>query len=97
MLKNGVLFLYLCCFAGILSAESLRTEQLAATCLSCHPVRAKEGSAIISLFGRSFDTNRQTLLDYRSGVRSGKLMNQISQGLSERQINRLSEYFSQKP
>lgn len=78
-------------------AEPLRTGQLAATCLSCHPVAAKEGSAIISLFGRSYETNRQALLDYRSGVRSGKLMNQISQGLSYRQIERLSDYFSQKP
>ena len=89
-----ILWLLLICYVPITQADDLRIQQLAATCLSCHPRQADNSSAIISLYGRQAALTQQALLAFRNNERSGKVMPQLSKGLSLPQIDRLSNYFA---
>jgi cytochrome c553 len=75
---------------------ALYLSSLAANCASCHPASspgaAPEG--IPSLAGLPRDALAKSLLEFKSGARPATVMQQISKGFSDAQIDALAGYLA---
>lgn len=73
-------------------------EELATECIACH---GEAGNAPMDpmypkLAGQHYDYLVRSLRQYRSGEIDNPMMNQIAEGLSDREIRDLSEYFARQ-
>jgi sulfide dehydrogenase cytochrome subunit len=81
-------------------AQALYTRSLAATCANCHGTdgRAVAGSAAVALAGMPRERIVAQLQAFRSGARPATVMQQLSKGYSDAQIEQIAAYFAaQKP
>jgi cytochrome c553 len=74
----------------------LRVRSLAAGCAPCHGTdgRATSGALVPGLAGRPAADLTEQMKGFKSGARAGTVMPQLAKGYSDRQIERLSAYFS---
>ena len=80
--------------------QALYLQSLAATCAACHGTngRAVAGPGLPALAGMDKDDLVRRMRAFKSGGRPATVMQQISLGYSDAQIERIAGYFaSQKP
>jgi len=68
-------------------------RNLAATCITCH---GKNSTGTGTLEGMAKDQLVQTMKAFKSGARPATLMQQLSKGYSEQQIELIADYFSKQ-
>lgn len=69
---------------------------LAYACAACHGPEGRSSGAIPPLFGMNEATLKDSLRAFRSGERSGTVMNRFAQGLDDRDIEAVATYFSSR-
>ncbi|OOG60789.1 c-type cytochrome [Polaromonas sp. C04] len=80
--------------------QALYLQSLAATCAACHGTdgRAVAGPGVPALAGMDKDDLVRRLHAFKSGARTATVMQQISMGYSDVQIEQVAGYFaSQRP
>jgi cytochrome c553 len=77
-------------------AKALQAASLAAGCTGCHGTqgRALADAAVPGLAGLSAQVLENRLKSFKSGARNGTVMNQISKGYSDTQIEQLAAWFA---
>ena len=73
-----------------------RGTALANACAACHGPEGHSTSAIPSLTAMSASALRDSLRSFRSGERSGTVMNRLTQGLDDADIDAVAAYFAAK-
>lgn len=80
--------------------QALYLQSLAATCAACHGTdgRARVGPGAAVLAGMPARELVRRMSDFKSGARPATVMQQISKGYSDAQIEQIARYFfSQRP
>ena len=70
--------------------------RLATACGGCHPVDGKAFPEIPAIAGADAGEIATALRQFRSGERTGEIMNQVAARYSDEQIEALAEYFGGK-
>ena len=89
--------------AAVMAAQdqqALYPRSLAATCAACHGTygRAEAGPGVSVLAGRPTQELVRRMSDFKSGASPATVMQQISKGYSDAQIEQIARYFaSQTP
>ena len=75
---------------------SLYLSSLAANCASCHPASASKPArdGIPALAGLPRDALAKSLREFKAGARPATVMQQISKGFSDAQIDALAGYLA---
>ena len=91
----GVLTTALCASAQDASA-TLHLKATAATCANCHGTngRTVDGSAIPALAGMPKAYMLMQMQAFRDGSRPATVMHQITKGLTQQQVEQVSDYFA---
>jgi cytochrome subunit of sulfide dehydrogenase len=71
-----------------------RGMAVAQACVVCHGPDGQSTGAIPSLRGISTQKLRAAMLAYRTGERSGTVMNRLARGLDDADIEAVATYFS---
>ena len=81
------------------NAASLQLRSLAATCAACHGTdgRAAPGSSIPPLAGRPREEIALKLRDFKEGRQIATVMQQLSKGYTDAQIDAIAGYFAAQP
>ena len=74
-----------------------RVRYLAANCSNCHGTTGRSDSAIPSLAGLQKPYFVEQMRLFREGRRPATLMQQISKGYSDQQIEALADYYARLP
>jgi cytochrome c553 len=74
-----------------------RGRAIAQACVVCHGPDGQSSGAIPSLKGISAQQLRTAMLAFRTGERTGTVMNRLARGLDEDDIEAVSQYFSSLP
>lgn len=82
--------------AQMAGAQEPSPDALAVACSSCHGVDGKSTTAIPAIAGTSAADLMAALTAFRSGERTGTIMNRIAKGYSDAQIAALAAHFSQR-
>ncbi len=80
--------------------DTLQAKTLVATCAACHGTNGRPvaGSVVMGLAGLPKDVIVTQMKAFKSGERTGTVMNQLAKGFSDAQIVQMATYFSaQKP
>jgi cytochrome c553 len=72
-----------------------QTTLWAVSCMACHGTDGKAEGVGLSLHGRTSQDLTDTLLAYKSGKKSGTIMDQHAKGYSDDELRRIALYFSQ--
>ena len=77
-------------------AATLYTRSLAATCANCHGTegRTTQGSATPALAGMPRDYMLMQIKAFKDGSRSATVMDQLSKGFTDQQIESVATYFA---
>lgn len=75
-------------------AADIRTQALAATCLSCHGPGGKSGGAIPSLAGLEKSYFVQSMKDFKSGTRPASIMKKHAAGYTDAEFEAMGAYFA---
>lgn len=77
-------------------SATLHARALAATCANCHGTdgRTVEGSAIPSLVGMPKSYMLMQMRAFKEGTRPATVMHQLAKGLTEPQLESISNYFA---
>ena len=75
---------------------ALYLSSLAANCASCHPASANKSAheGVPHLAALSREALAKSLRDFKSGARPATVMQQISKGFSDAQIDALASYLA---
>ena len=73
-----------------------RGTALANACAACHGPEGRSTGAIPSLTTMSSSALRDSLRSFRSGERPGTVMNRLTQGLEDADIDAVAAYFAAK-
>ena len=78
------------------TATDLHNRATAAMCANCHGTdgRTTDGSAIPALVGMPKDYMIRQLKAFKDGSRPATVMHQITKGLTEAQIETISNYYA---
>ena len=76
-----------------LAADNDRGAQLAATCAACHRLDGRD-KGIPSIVGLSEEQFATAMRAYKSGERSGPIMQTMARSLSNEEIQILARYFA---
>ncbi len=76
--------------------QALYLQSLAATCAACHGTygRAHAGPGVPVLAGKPAQELVRRMRDFKSGASPATVMQQISKGYSDAQIEQIARYFS---
>ena len=79
--------------------QALYLQSLAATCAACHGTygRAESGPDVPVLAGMPAQELVRQMNEFKSGARPATVMQQISKGYSEAQIEQIARYFASQP
>lgn len=82
--------------AGAQDAQSLQTAALAATCANCHGTdgHAASGSVLPMLAGMPKEAMLAQLKAFKAGTRPATIMQQLSKGFSDVQLEQIAGYFA---
>jgi len=96
----GTLLLLASAAAMAQDRQALYLQGLAATCAACHGIdgRAHAGPGVAELAGMPAKNLVRQMAGFKSGTRPASVMQQISKGYSDAQIEQIARYFSsQRP
>lgn len=81
---------------GVGTPDALYLKSLAASCAACHGTngRAVAGSSVTSLAGLDKNYTMAQMKAFKSGERPATVMQQISKGFNDAQIEALAGYFA---
>lgn len=80
---------------GIVHADaSSLARSLAATCANCHGTDGKSLAGMPRLAGEEKNTLLRKLRDFRSGTTPATIMQQISKGYTDDQLELIAAYFA---
>lgn len=83
--------------AGPVSAEATRGAMLANTCAGCHGFDgASEGAAPV-IGGMSKMYLKQTMLNYKNGVRHSTVMGRLAKGYSDEELDLIAAHYADLP
>ncbi|NQW95238.1 MAG: c-type cytochrome, partial [Polaromonas sp.] len=76
--------------------EALYVKGLAATCANCHGTNGKavEGSSVVSIAGLDKAYMIAQMKAFKAGTRPATIMQQLSKGNSDAEIETLATYFA---
>lgn len=66
----------------------------AASCSGCHAANAKVETPVPPLKGRSQADIADAMIDYKSGKRSGTIMDRIAKGFSDEEIRAIAAWYA---
>lgn len=69
-------------------------RSLAATCANCHGTGGVSVGDMVSLAGKPREEIVGKLQEFKSGARSGTIMNQLAKGYTDEQIEALAGWFA---
>ncbi|NTV11355.1 MAG: c-type cytochrome [Zoogloea sp.] len=75
-------------------ADANQARNLAATCTSCHGTDGRSQGGIESLAGIEKEKLLQKLKDFRAGTKPATVMQQITKGYSDEQLELMAGYFA---
>jgi cytochrome c553 len=81
-------------FSAWVSADALQVRSMAASCAGCHGTLGIAQQGMESLAGQSKEDLLKKMMDFKSGKKPATLMNQLSKGYSDEQIDQLTSYFA---
>ena len=81
---------------GLAAQEALYVKALAATCANCHGTdgRAAPGSSLTALAGLDKNYIVAQMKAFQTGNRPATVMQQISKGFNDTQVESLATYFA---
>ena len=71
-------------------------RNLAATCTYCHGTDGRSIGGTVALAGMPKERLVQTMNAFKSGARPATVMQQLSKGYTEQQVELIGEYFSKQ-
>jgi len=66
----------------------------AAACSGCHPASARVTSAVPRLAGRDAAAIVKAMQDFRSGTRTGTVMDRIAKGFTDEEIQAIAAWYA---
>jgi cytochrome subunit of sulfide dehydrogenase len=66
----------------------------ASSCMACHGTEGKAEGTGMTIGGRTADDLYNSLIAYKTGKRTGTVMNQHARGYSDEQLKRIADQFS---
>ncbi len=72
------------------------SDILAVACDACHGLDGRSTTAIPPIAGLGEEALRTAMTQYRSGERTGTVMNRIARGYDDAQIAAIAAYFSRR-
>lgn len=90
-------------FIGLLAASAALAEppsrgaMLSASCAGCHGTDGRSPGSIPPIHGRSAESIRVSLQDFRSGKRPSTVMGRHAKGYTDEEIALIAEYFATRP
>jgi cytochrome subunit of sulfide dehydrogenase len=66
----------------------------AASCSGCHPASARVASPVPRLAGRDKAELAKAMLDFRSGARTGTVMDRIAKGFTDDEIQAIAAWYA---
>ena len=77
------------------SADSMNPAALANPCAGCHGTDGQSKGAMPTIAGKSADFIAKSLKDFRDGKKPSTVMQRISKGYTDAQIDALAEFYGQ--
>ena len=77
------------------SPADFQTTLWAVSCMACHGTDGKAEGVGLTLQGKTSQELTDTLLAYKSGKKTGTIMDQHAKGYSDDELKRIALYFSQ--
>jgi cytochrome c553 len=68
----------------------------AAGCTGCHPTSARVPSPVVRLNGMDRAAIVRAMQDFRSGQRAGTVMDRISKGFTDAEIQTIADWFARQ-
>ncbi len=84
-------------FAQVVYAEMLHLDRgamLSNSCAACHGTDGNSPGAIPSIGGKSPEFIETALLEFKTGKRSGTVMNRHASGYTDEEIRLIAEFFA---
>lgn len=72
-----------------------QTTLWASSCMTCHGTDGRAEGTSMSIGGRPGEELASMLLAYKTGERTGTIMQQHAKGYSDDELKRIAQYFSQ--
>lgn len=76
-------------------AADFQSAIWASSCMACHGTDGRAEGVGMSIGGRPVDELAGMLLAYKSGARTGTIMQQHAKGYSDDELKRIAQHFSQ--
>lgn len=76
------------------TADALQVRAMAAACANCHGTRGIAQEGMASLAGEKREDLVKKMMDFKTGNKPATLMQQLTKGYSDEQIEQLAAYFS---
>ncbi len=77
------------------SPADFQTTLWAVSCMACHGTDGKAEGVGLTLHGKTSQELTDTLLAFKSGKKTGTIMDQHAKGYSDEELKRIAIYFSQ--
>lgn len=76
------------------SADTLQVRSMAASCAGCHGTNGVAQQGMESLAAQSKEELLKKLLEFKTGAKPATVMQQLSRGYSDEQLEQLASYFA---
>ena len=90
-------------FIGLIAASTALAEppsrgaMLSGSCAGCHGTDGRSPGSIPPIHGRSAESIRESLQDFRSGKRPSTVMGRHAKGYTDEEISLIAEYLANRP
>lgn len=90
-------------FIGLIAASTALAEppsrgaMLSGSCAGCHGTDGRSPGSIPPIHGRSAESIRESLQDFRSGKRPSTVMGRHAKGYTDEEIALIAEYLANRP
>ena len=92
-----ILFIGLIAASTALAEPPSRGAMLSGSCAGCHGTDGRSPGSIPPIHGRSAESIRDSLQDFRSGKRPSTVMGRHAKGYTDEEIALIAEYLANRP